>query len=91
MTLASAWRPRSLLPGRRWLRWERAKQPGYYSRAHTDIINAHADLRAALDMLVKVAGPEGHGITRNAGSRGFSGRPEPWMTNLPDWLATGLR
>ena len=34
---------------------ERAKQPGYYSGARTDIINAHADLRAALDMLVKAA------------------------------------
>lgn len=38
---------------------ERAKQPGYYSGARTDIINAHADLRAALDMLVKAAGPGG--------------------------------
>jgi hypothetical protein len=38
---------------------ERAKQPGYYSGARTDIINAHADLRAALDMLVKAAGPDG--------------------------------
>ena len=36
---------------------ERAKQSGYYSGARTDIINAHADLRAALDMLVKAAGP----------------------------------
>jgi hypothetical protein len=27
---------------------ERAKQPGYYTGARTDIINAHADLRAAL-------------------------------------------
>jgi hypothetical protein len=25
---------------------ERAKQPGYYSGARTDIINAHSDLRA---------------------------------------------
>jgi hypothetical protein len=32
-----------------------ATQPGYYSGARTDIINAHADLRAALDMLVKAA------------------------------------
>ena len=39
---------------------ESAKQPGYYSGARTDIINAHADLRAALDMLVKAAGPDGH-------------------------------
>ena len=38
---------------------ERATQHGYYSGARTDIINAHADLRAALDMLVKAAGPEG--------------------------------
>ena len=38
---------------------ERAKQGGYYSGARTDIINAHADLRAALDMLVKAAGPAG--------------------------------
>ncbi len=38
---------------------ERSKQPGYYSGARTDIINAHADLRAALDMLVKAAGPDG--------------------------------
>ena len=36
-----------------------ATQPGYYSGARTDIINAHADLRAALDMLVKAAGPDG--------------------------------
>jgi hypothetical protein len=37
---------------------ERAKQPGYYSGARTDIINAHADLRAALDLLVKAtSGP----------------------------------
>jgi hypothetical protein len=36
---------------------ERAKQHGYYSGARTEIINAHADLRAALDMLVKAAGP----------------------------------
>lgn len=41
---------------------ERAKQGGYYSGARTDIINAHADLRAALDMLVKAAGPDGHGM-----------------------------
>lgn len=39
--------------------------------ARTNIINAHADLRAALDMLVKAAGPDGHGITgmRGTGSR----------------------
>lgn len=45
---------------------ERAKQPGYYSGARTDIINAHADLRAALDMLVKAAGPDGPGSDRLA-------------------------
>ena len=48
---------------------ERAKQPGYYSGARTDIINAHADLRAALDMLVKAAGPDGHGIAGMAEAR----------------------
>jgi hypothetical protein len=42
---------------------ELAKQPGYYSGARTDIINAHADLRAALDMLVKAAGSGGLGVT----------------------------
>jgi len=40
---------------------ERATLGGYYSGARTDIINAHADLRAALDMLVKAAGPAGPG------------------------------
>lgn len=34
---------------------EQATHPGYYSGGRTDIINAHADLRAALDMLVKAA------------------------------------
>ena len=34
---------------------ESAKQPGYYSGARTDIINAHADLRAAVDLLIKAA------------------------------------
>jgi DNA-binding ferritin-like protein len=34
---------------------ERAEQHGYYAGAHTAIINSHADLRAALDMLVKAA------------------------------------
>jgi hypothetical protein len=42
---------------------ERAKQHGYYSGARTDIINAHADLRAALDMLVKAAGPDRDGTS----------------------------
>jgi hypothetical protein len=36
---------------------ERAKQHAYYSGARTDIINAHAEMRAALDMLIKAAGP----------------------------------
>ncbi|HLI39929.1 MAG TPA: hypothetical protein VKV80_21725 [Streptosporangiaceae bacterium] len=35
---------------------ERAERPGYYSGARTDIINSHAELRAALGMLVKAAG-----------------------------------
>ena len=48
---------------------ERAKQGGYYSGARTDIINAHADLRAALDMLVKAAGPDGHSIAGMAEAR----------------------
>jgi hypothetical protein len=34
---------------------ERAERQGYYSGARTDIINSHADLRAALDMLIKAA------------------------------------
>ena len=39
---------------------ERAAQRGYYSGARTDIINAHADLRAALDLLIMAAaGREG--------------------------------
>ncbi len=33
----------------------RAAQRGYYSGARTDIINSHAELRAALDMLIKAA------------------------------------
>ena len=33
----------------------RTAQRGYYSGARTDIINSHADLRAALDMLIKAA------------------------------------
>ena len=54
---------------------ERAKQPGYYSGARTDIINAHADLRAALDMLVKAAGPERPGTDRLADLMPQIGRP----------------
>lgn len=34
---------------------QRAEQHGYYAGAHTPIINSHADLRAALDLLVKAA------------------------------------
>ena len=34
---------------------ERAAQRGYYSGARTDIINAHADMRAALDLLIMAA------------------------------------
>ena len=34
---------------------ERADRPGYYSGARTDIINSHAELRAALDMLIRAA------------------------------------
>ena len=34
---------------------ERAERQGYYTGARTDIINSHADLRAALDMLIKAA------------------------------------
>jgi hypothetical protein len=32
---------------------DEARQNGYYSGARTGLINAHAELRAALDMLVK--------------------------------------
>jgi hypothetical protein len=34
---------------------EEARQNGYYSGARTSLINAHADLRAALDLLVMAA------------------------------------
>jgi hypothetical protein len=34
---------------------ERAEQRGYYSGARTEIINSHAELRAALDMLIRAA------------------------------------
>jgi hypothetical protein len=55
---------------------ERAKQHGYYSGARTDIINGHADLRAALDMLVKAAGP---------GDPSATTAPEPGdLTDTPD-------
>ncbi|MGA2831157.1 MAG: hypothetical protein ABSF03_34170 [Streptosporangiaceae bacterium] len=32
---------------------ERTERHGYYSGARTEIINSHAELRAALDMLIK--------------------------------------
>ena len=35
---------------------EGAQQGGYYTGARTSLINAHAELRAALDMLVKAVG-----------------------------------
>jgi hypothetical protein len=35
---------------------QRAEQRGYYSGARTEIINSRAELRAALDMLIKAAG-----------------------------------
>ena len=55
---------------------ERAKQPGYYSGARTDIINAHSDLRAALDMLVKAAGPGGSGVGGMPETRGSEDLPD---------------
>ena len=36
---------------------ERADRQGYYTGARTDIINSHAELRAALDLLIKAAAP----------------------------------
>jgi hypothetical protein len=51
---------------------ELAKQPGYYSGARTDIINAHAELRAALDMLVKAARPGGPDAAGTPGPPGLS-------------------
>jgi hypothetical protein len=35
---------------------ERAEQRGYYTGDRTPIINSHAELCAALDMLIKAAG-----------------------------------
>jgi hypothetical protein len=34
---------------------EQAERQGYYTGARTDIVNSHAELRAALDMLTKAA------------------------------------
>lgn len=50
---------------------ERAERQGYYSGARTDIINSHAELRAALDMLVKAA--EHNGIHDQSGASQIPG------------------
>lgn len=48
-----------------------ATQPGYYSGTRTDIINAHADLRAALDLLIMAAaGHEGSAAKTSERHRG---------------------
>ena len=53
---------------------ERAAQRGYYSGARTDIINAHADMRAALDLLIMAAaGHEGSAAAKHRS--GTAGRP----------------
>jgi hypothetical protein len=50
---------------------ERAAQRGYYSGARTDIINAHADMRAALDLLIMAAaGHEGSAAKTSERDRG---------------------
>lgn len=54
---------------------EQAKQHGYYSGARTDIINGHADLRAALDMLVRAAGPGGPDAEATPEPRSVNGAP----------------
>lgn len=47
---------------------ERAERQGYYSGARTDIINSHAELRAALDLLIKAAEHEhAAAVTRSPG------------------------
>jgi hypothetical protein len=46
---------------------ERAERPGYYSGAKTDIINSHAELRAALDMLAQAAEQAESPAARTAG------------------------
>jgi hypothetical protein len=43
---------------------ERAEQHGYYAGAHTPIINSHAELRAALEMLIKAAEHAAAGTTQ---------------------------
>jgi hypothetical protein len=55
---------------------ERATQHGYYSGARTDIINAHADLRAALDMLIKAAEPGDPNADARPEARGRSDVPD---------------
>ena len=50
---------------------ERAERQGYYGGARTDIINSHAELRAALDMLVKAA--EHNGIHDQSGASQIPG------------------
>jgi hypothetical protein len=47
---------------------ERAERPGYYSGARTGIINSNAELRAALDMLIR-ATEETPDTLRSAGPR----------------------
>ena len=44
---------------------ERAERQGYYTGARTDIINSHAELRAALDLLIKAAEHTGAPEARN--------------------------
>ena len=53
---------------------ERAERQGYYGGARTDIINSHAELRAALDMLVKAAEHNGTQVS-NRRQPGASGDP----------------
>ena len=48
---------------------ERAERQGYYTGARTDIINSHADLRAALDMLIKAAERAESPVAENTGPR----------------------
>jgi hypothetical protein len=47
---------------------QRAAERGYYSGARTDIINSHAELRAALDMLIKAAEKAEPLTVNNAGT-----------------------
>jgi hypothetical protein len=48
---------------------QRADQRGYYCGARTEIINSHAELRAALDMLIKAAD---HAASKAASGGGVS-------------------